>query len=84
MVDRCFQNSNVTVKRYDRMEKRLKELWLKLEREGILEEKLLKHMWGSLAKEHHTSSQSWRSSACCALGLHLMSHLVRNIWCRQC
>ena len=44
----------ITVKRYDRMEKRLKELWLKLEREGILEEKLLKHMWGSLAKEHHT------------------------------
>ena len=44
----------ITVKRYDRMEKRLKELWLKLEREGILEEKLLRHMWGSLAQEHHT------------------------------
>ena len=44
----------ITVKRYDRMEKRLKDLWLKLEREGILEEKLLKHMWGSLAKEQDT------------------------------
>ena len=44
----------ITVKRHDRMERGFKDLWLKLEREGILEEKLLKHMWGSLAKEHHT------------------------------
>ena len=36
------------------MEKGFKNSWLKLEREGILEEKLLKVMWGSLAREHHT------------------------------
>ncbi|XP_015748721.1 PREDICTED: uncharacterized protein LOC107328511 isoform X3 [Acropora digitifera] len=44
----------ITVKRFDRIERGFKHLWLKLEREGILEEKLLKHMWGSLAEEHHT------------------------------
>ncbi|XP_044166110.1 uncharacterized protein LOC114967473 [Acropora millepora] len=44
----------ITVRRFDRIERGFKNLWLKLEREGILEEKLLKHMWGSLAKEHHT------------------------------
>ncbi|XP_044166090.1 uncharacterized protein LOC122950038 [Acropora millepora] len=44
----------ITVKRFDRIESGFKNLWLKLERQGILEEKLLKHMWGSLAKEHHT------------------------------
>ena len=44
----------ITVRRFDLIERGFKDLWLKLEREGILEEKLLKHMWGSLAKEHHT------------------------------
>ncbi|XP_074608224.1 putative serine/threonine-protein kinase pats1 isoform X1 [Acropora palmata] len=45
----------ITVKRFDRIESGgFKNLWLKLEREGILEEKLLKHMWGSLTEEHHT------------------------------
>ena len=44
----------ISVKRHDRMARRFKDLWLKLEREGILEEKLLKHMWGALAEEHHT------------------------------
>ena len=44
----------ITVKRFDRMEKGFKDLWVKLESKGILEGKLLKHMWGSLAKEHHT------------------------------
>ena len=44
----------ITVKRFDRIERGFKHLWLKLEREGILEENLLKHMWGSLAEEHQT------------------------------
>ena len=44
----------ITVRRFDHIERGFKDLWLKLEREGILEEKLLKHMWGSLAKEQHT------------------------------
>ena len=44
----------ITVKRYDQQERGLNDSWLRLEREGILEEKLLKHAWGSLVKEIHT------------------------------
>ncbi|XP_015749583.1 PREDICTED: uncharacterized protein LOC107329408 isoform X2 [Acropora digitifera] len=44
----------ITVKRYDRQERGLNDLWLKLEREGILEEKLLQHQWGQIVGEHHT------------------------------
>ena len=43
----------ITVKRFDHTESGFLDLWLKLENDGILEEKLLKHMWDSLAKEHH-------------------------------
>ena len=35
----------ITVKRYDHEERELKHLWKKLEKTGILEEKLLKHAW---------------------------------------
>ena len=44
----------ITVKRYDQQERGLNDLWLKLEREGILEEKLLQHAWGQIVEEHHT------------------------------
>ena len=44
----------ITVKRYDPQERGLHDLWLKLEREGILEEKLLQHAWGPIVEEHHT------------------------------
>ena len=44
----------ITVKRYDQQERGLTDLWLKLEREGILEEKLLQHAWGQIVEEHHT------------------------------
>ena len=44
----------ITVKRYDQQERGLDDLWLKLEREGILEEKLLQHQWGQIVGEHHT------------------------------
>ncbi|XP_015774844.1 PREDICTED: uncharacterized protein LOC107353039 isoform X2 [Acropora digitifera] len=44
----------ITVKRYDQQERGLNDLWLKLEREGILEEKLLHHAWGQIVEEHHT------------------------------
>ena len=44
----------ITVKRYDQQERGLNDSWLRLEREGILEEKLLKHVWGSLVEELHT------------------------------
>ena len=44
----------ITVKRYDQQERGLNDLWLKLEREGILEENLLQHQWGQIVEEHHT------------------------------
>ena len=44
----------ITVQRYDQQERGFKDLWLKLEREGILEEKLLKHAWNSLVEEQHS------------------------------
>ena len=44
----------ITVKRYDHLKRGFKDLWLKLEREGILEEKLLQHAWGQMVDEHHT------------------------------
>ncbi|XP_044178338.1 uncharacterized protein LOC114973253 isoform X2 [Acropora millepora] len=44
----------ITVKRYDQQERGLNDLWLKLEREGILEEKLLHHAWRQIVGEHHT------------------------------
>ena len=38
----------ITITPYDRKEKEFKELWCKLETTGILEEKLLEHVWGPL------------------------------------
>ena len=38
----------ITVKPYDRKEKKFEKLWCKLEERGILEEKLLKHAWDTL------------------------------------
>ena len=37
----------ITIKRYDDAEREFKVLWRKVEKEGILEEKLLQHVWGS-------------------------------------
>ena len=44
----------ITIKRYDYGERNFKILWRKLENEGILEEKLLQHVWGSLIGKHTT------------------------------
>ena len=44
----------ITVPRYDQQERGLNDLWLKLEREGILEENLLQRAWSQIVKEHHT------------------------------
>ncbi|XP_068724936.1 uncharacterized protein [Montipora capricornis] len=44
----------ISVKRYDEKESGLKDLWLKLESKGILDEKLLLHAWGQIAEEHDT------------------------------
>ena len=44
----------ITVKPFHLQEKGFKDMWRTLEREGILEEKLLQHAWGPIVEEHHT------------------------------
>ena len=44
----------ITVRPYHWKEKQYVDLWCKLEREGILEEKLLKHVWSSLIPQTGT------------------------------
>ena len=44
----------ITIKPYDRKEKAFKELWCKLEKEGVLEEELLEHAWNSLYDDKET------------------------------
>ena len=44
----------ITVRPYNSKEEDFDGLWLKLEKEGILEEKLLKHVWNSLIPETET------------------------------
>ena len=45
----------ITIKRYDDGEREFKFLWRKLQKEGILEEKLLQHVWDPLIGEYDTS-----------------------------
>ena len=45
----------ITVKPYDSGEKRFVGLWHKLEKEGILDEELLAHVWGPLFDNRETS-----------------------------
>ena len=44
----------ITVKRYDHEEREFKDLWRKLEKTGILEEKLLEHVWSALLDQEET------------------------------
>ena len=44
----------ITVKPYDADEKKFLDSWLKLEREGVLDEELLAHVWGPLFNEKET------------------------------
>ena len=44
----------ITVKPFDHKEKKFTPLWCKLERNGILEEKLLEHVWSSLSEDKET------------------------------
>ena len=44
----------ITIKRYDGGEREFKFLWHKLEKEGILEEKLLQHVWDPLIGKYDT------------------------------
>ena len=45
----------ITVRPYDPDEKHFLELWFKLEKEGILDEQLLAHVWNPLFKDKETS-----------------------------
>ena len=44
----------ITIRPYQGKEKEFKKLWFKLEKEGILEEKLLDHVWGPLFDSKET------------------------------
>ena len=46
----------ITVRPYDQGEIKFKELWLQLELKGILDEKLLEHVWGPLLSQEETSA----------------------------
>ncbi|XP_078346913.1 uncharacterized protein LOC144632189, partial [Oculina patagonica] len=45
----------ITIRPYHGKEKQFRELWSKLETEGILEEELLEHVWGPLIDSKETS-----------------------------
>ena len=45
----------ITVKRYDHEEQEFRDSWSKLEKTGIVEEKLLEHVWGPLLQQEETS-----------------------------
>ena len=65
----------ITVRPYSSKDKRFVDLWCKLERDGILEEKLLRHVWSSLIKR--TETFEWliaimeKFSLLCPLPLHV-------------
>ena len=44
----------ITIRQFDSKEKKFKELWFRLEKEGVLEEPLLEHVWGPLYREEDT------------------------------
>ena len=46
----------ITVKPYDQEESEVKELWLRLESTGILDEKLLEHVWSPLLSQGETTT----------------------------
>ena len=44
----------ITIRPFDNKEKKFKELWSRLEKEGVLEEPLLEHVWGPLYRKEDT------------------------------
>ena len=44
----------ITIRPFDNKEKKFKELWFRLEKEGVLEEPLLEHVWGPLYRKRDT------------------------------
>ena len=65
----------ITVRPYQSKDKRFDDLWHKLEREGILEEKLLRHVWSSLIQQTETCESliaiMEKFSLLCPLPLHV-------------
>ena len=65
----------ITVRPYHSKDKRFVDLWCKLEREGILEEKLLRHVWSSLIQRTETCecliAIMEKFSLLCPLPLHV-------------
>ena len=80
----------ITIKRYDDGEREFMDLWLKLEEEGILEEKLLQHVWGPLIGKHATFKSliaimekfsllcSWQSSDHLSSKRYLVPSMLRS------
>ena len=44
----------ITIRPFDNKEKKFEELWFRLEKEGVLEEPLLEHVWGPLYRKEDT------------------------------
>ena len=44
----------ITIRPFDSKEKKFEELWFRLEKEGVLEEPLLEHVWGPLYRKEDT------------------------------
>ena len=44
----------ITIRPFDNKEKKFEELWFRLEKEGVLEEPLLEHVWGPLYRKRDT------------------------------
>ena len=44
----------ITIRPFNSEEKKIKELWMRLENEGVLEEPLLEHVWGPLYRKEDT------------------------------
>ena len=77
----------ITVKPFHHQERGFKDMWSKLEGDGILENKLLQHTWGQMVEERPTFESlleimqkfsllcSWTSSD---------EHVIKSIWCRPC
>lgn len=77
----------ITIKPYSNQEEQFKELWFQLETTGILEEKLLKHLWGPLFDDKETAEAlllSWRNSVCFVCGPRQVLPVGRNIWFHPC
>ena len=80
----------ITIKRYDDEEREFKYLWSKLQKEGILEEKLLRHVWDPLIGKYDTFKSlialmekfsllcSWPASDDLSSGRYLVPSMLKS------